>query len=111
MTLVYLNTGARRSELLPPVFNWRNFDFEKKMLYLLRKGNMKRYIPMNESVRTILKSIKEEGEKVPFDFKPDIITHKFHEYYNNADIENANVHALRKTFGSLLIQLIRFEFC
>ena len=59
---------------------------------------------MNGTVYRILYSIKESGAIVPFEFKPDTITHKFHEYYNNAGIKNANVHSLRKTFGSLLIQ-------
>ena len=36
--------------------------------------------------------------------RPDTITHKFHEYYKEAGIEGANVHSLRKTFGSLLLQ-------
>ena len=104
LALVYLNTGARRSELLPPLFTWSNVDFKKKMLYLSGKGNMKRYIPMNGTVLTILESIKAEGTKAPFEFRPDTITHKFREYYDTAGIENANVHSLRKTFGSLLIQ-------
>ena len=104
LALLYLNTGARRSELLPPLFSWDNVDFDKKMLSLSGKGNMKRYIPMNGTVFTILEAIKKEGAESPFELRPDTITHKFREYYNNAGIENANVHSLRKTFGSLLIQ-------
>ena len=104
LALVYLNTGARRSELLPPLFTWKNVDFKKKMLHVSGKGNMKRYIPMNDTVYTILKSLKGKSVEVPFNFRPDTITHKFREYYIKAGIENANVHSLRKTFGSLLIQ-------
>lgn len=104
LALIYLNTGARRSELLPPLFTWENINFEKRTLYVSGKGNMKRYIPMNETVRNILATIKDEGELVPFDFKPDTVTHKFHEYYKKAGIVEANVHSLRKTFGSLLLQ-------
>ena len=104
LALVYLNTGARRSELLPPLFSWQNVNFKKKMLHVTGKGNMKRYIPMNKTVYSILKSIKDSGAEVPFELRPDTITHKFHEYYKDAGIESANVHSLRKTFGSLLLQ-------
>ena len=104
LALVYLNTGARRSELLPPLLTWENINFEKRTLYVSGKGNMKRYIPMNQTVYNILTTIKDEGALVPFDFRPDTITHKFHAYYKKAGIEGANVHSLRKTFGSLLIQ-------
>ncbi|MCH7618743.1 MAG: tyrosine-type recombinase/integrase [Candidatus Marinimicrobia bacterium] len=104
LALLYLNTGARRSELLPPLFSWGNVDFDKRMLYLSGKGNRKRYIPMNETVYTILKSIKEEGAPVLCDLKPNTVTHKFHDYYIIAGIEKATLHSLRKTFGSLLIQ-------
>ncbi|MCH7820133.1 MAG: tyrosine-type recombinase/integrase [Candidatus Marinimicrobia bacterium] len=92
------------SSPLPPLFSWQNVNFKKKMLHVSGKGNMKRYIPMNETVHSILKSIKDDGAEVPFEFRPDTITHKFHEYYKEAGIEGANVHSLRKTFGSLLLQ-------
>ena len=104
LALVYLNTGARRSELLPPFFTWQNIDFKNKVLNVIGKGNIKRYIPMNKTVYSILKSIKDDGAEVPFEFRPDTITHKFHEYYKEAGIVGANVHSLRKTFGSLLLQ-------
>ena len=104
LALLYLNTGARRSELLPPQFSWGNVNFDKRMLYLSGKGNRKRYIPMNETVYTILKSIKEEGNEVLCDLKPNTVTHKFHDSYKIAGIEKATLHSLRKTFGSLLIQ-------
>ena len=40
----------------------------------------------------------------PFEFKPEYVSHKLAKYYKIAGIPNANVHVLRKTFGSLLIQ-------
>tara|TARA_B100001245_G_scaffold93739_1_gene67977 strand:- start:147 stop:404 length:258 start_codon:yes stop_codon:yes gene_type:complete len=39
-----------------------------------------------------------------FEYKPDYVTHKLKEYYVKARIVNANVHSLRKTFGSVLLQ-------
>ena len=34
----------------------------------------------------------------------DHVSHRLRDYYRAASIENANLHTLRKTFGSLLIQ-------
>ena len=59
---------------------------------------------MNKLVRDILLSHKSCDLNFPFDFKPDFITHKLAKYYKAAGILNANVHVLRKTFGSILIQ-------
>ena len=53
---------------------------------------------------TVIKDLRSGLSEEPFEFRPDTITHKFHEYYKEAGIEGANVHSLRKTFGSLLLQ-------
>ena len=52
----------------------------------------------------ILTDIQAEGNYVPFDLKPDHVTHKIKAFLLKAGIENANVHSLRKTFGSTLLQ-------
>jgi len=101
----YLNTGARRIELLKPQFTWANVDFKGKKIVLVGlKGSTKRYIPMNNRLTTILQEIKKEGHEHPFEFRPDFVTHKIADYYKLAGIEGANLHSLRKTFGSLLLQ-------
>jgi len=100
----YLNTGARRNELLPPSFTWESIDFKLRKIFVTGKAQMTRYIPINEGLLTVLRQVKLDSPKVPFDFKPDFVSHKIQEYYKMANIRNANLHSLRKTFGSLLIQ-------
>jgi integrase len=100
----YLNTGARRVELLPPHFTWKNVDFVGKKILLHGKGDRKRYIPMNKTLLEILQRRLEAGCEVPFEFNRDFVSHKIAKYYGRADIVGANLHSLRKTFGSLLLQ-------
>jgi len=100
----YLNTGARRIELLHPLFTWENVDFKEKKILINGKGARKIYIPMNETFLNILKRRNNDNLKSPFSFKPDYVTHKIAEYYKKANIEKANLHSLRKTFGSTLLQ-------
>ena len=104
LVIGYLNTGARRKELLPENFNWKNVDFEQKKIFLKGKGDKGRYVPMNDTFYRILKLQSDAKSRVPFDFKPDTVSHKLARYYEDAGIEGANVHSLRKTFGSILIQ-------
>jgi len=100
----YLNTGARRIELLPPYFIWDNVDFDGKKILLHGKGDRKRYVPMNNTLLEILKRRHESGCDQPFKFNRDYMSHKIAKYYKLANIEGANLHSLRKTFGSLLLQ-------
>ncbi len=105
LVLAYLNTGARRIELLPPHFTWDNVNFrEKKVALIGLKGTNRRYIPMNDTLISLLKDIRKEGREYPFEFKSDYVTHKIADYYKLAKIEGANLHSLRKTFGSMLLQ-------
>ena len=104
LIIAYLHTGARRSELLYPNFTQENIDFELNRIYLFGKANRGRYVPMNETLKTILLRKKDSGNEVPFDFKPDFVSHKVPKFAKLAGLKDVNVHALRKTFGSLLIQ-------
>lgn len=104
LILLYLNTGARRSELLPPNFGWDNINWEKKTITLFGKGSRTRWIPMNETVEEIFLNRRNSGNAVPFDLHPDTVTHRIKKYMVNAGIENASVHTLRKTFGSRLLE-------
>ena len=104
LIICYLNTGARREELLPPLFTWESIDFENKEIRLKGKQDKTRSVPMNTSVEHILKKHKGMNYEFPFSFKTDFVSHKLADYYKIAEIKDANVHVLRKTFGSLLIQ-------
>jgi len=105
IVIAYLHTGARRNELLPPLFTWDNVDFdEKKVMINGQKGQSKRFLPMNQTLFDLFTEIKAGDPKTPFNFNPDFITKKIAKYYKLAEIKGANTHSLRKTFGSLLIQ-------
>ena len=100
----YLNTGARRNELLPPFFTWDNVDFSNRQILVQGKGKRKRYIPMNTTLYGILEELWRDGYEVPFEYKPDYVTRRVQKYYREVGIKGANLHSLRKTFGSLLLQ-------
>ena len=104
LATLYLTTGARRAELLPPLFTWQNVNFEKRLIHFFGKANITRFVPMNDTTFTILSSLKNEGRETPFNWKPDTVTHKIKAYFRAAGIEDANVKSLRKTFGSLQVQ-------
>jgi integrase len=80
-----------------------NFE-ERKIIIYGMKGQNNRYIPMNHTLYDILINIKGEGEPIPFTYKPYYVSHKIVEYYKLTGIKGANLHSLRKTFGSLLLQ-------
>lgn len=104
LIITYLNTGARREELLPPLFSWESIDFSQQQLRLRGKQGKIRYVPMNQDVKEILELHLSNEMTFPFEFKPDYVSHRLAKYYKVAGIKEANVHVLRKTFGSLLIQ-------
>lgn len=104
IVITYLNTGARRSELLKPNLSWNDIDFDKKQVLLNGKGKRKRYIPLNDKLIDQFNEMKEEGREYPFLYTPDYYSHKIHDYYKPAKIYGATLHSLRKTFGSILIQ-------
>ncbi len=105
LVIAYLNTGARRIELLSPLFTWKSVDFiDRKILLPSLKKGAERWLPMNDSLYDILKEIKKENSAYPFDFRPNYVTHKIKTYYKKVGIKDANLHSLRKTFGSTLLQ-------
>ena len=105
LILMYIHTGARREEILPSKFTWSNVDFRRRRIKLTGKRNKTRYIPMNETVYQLLKRRKYlEHRETPFDFNYEYLFKKIAKYYVASGIKNANVHTLRKTFGSLMVQ-------
>ena len=101
---VYLSTGARRAELLKPKFRWDNVDFKNSKIRFDGKGGKIRYVPMTPTVVKLLSDRLTGGSEFPFKYGQDHVSHRLRDYYRTAGIENANLHTLRKTFGSLLIQ-------
>ena len=104
LVLMYLHTGARREELLPKLFTWKNVEFENRLMRIVGKRDKVRYIPMNDTAFEILKKRKERGEVVPFKLNYEYIYKKIKKYYKKAGIQDADIHTLRRTYGSLLVQ-------
>ena len=103
LILAYLNTGARRRELLDEKFSWDDVQFNLGRIRLHGKGDKVRHVPMNAILREILERRKAEGLESPFPMDYHWMFKKISKYYKAASIEDANIHTLRKTFGSLLI--------
>ena len=100
----YLSTGARRVELLRPKFTWNNIDFKNHRIQFDGKGDKSRYVPMTPAIAELLLKRLTDGLEYPFKYGPDHVSHKLRDYYRIAKIEKANLHTLRKTYGSILIQ-------
>lgn len=102
---MYLHTGCRREEILAERFTFDNVDFANKRLKIVGKKDRVRYVPMDAVVLEILSRRKEmKGLKAPFPLTYSYTLKKVKKYYEAAKIKNANIHTLRKTFGSLLVQ-------
>jgi len=105
LILMYIHTGARRLEILKNNFTWENVDFDDRSISLLGKGNKIRSIPMIDITYDILYRRKYiENHPIPFDLDYEAIFPRIKKYYKKANIQDANIHTLRKTFGSLLVQ-------
>lgn len=100
LVTAYLQLGARKSELLPPKFEWENV--RDGHVVLVGKRNKRRTLPVSGLLKEILKS--RELYDHPFAFSPDQVSRMILKYYSQAGIDKANVHTLRKTCGALLIQ-------
>ncbi len=105
LILMYLHTGARREELLKNRLSWDDIDFERKTITLIGKGEKSRSVPLNKTAYEILyRRYHEENRPVPFEQNYEYMFKKISKYYIKAGIQGANIHTLRKTFGSLLVQ-------
>ena len=98
----YLQTGARRSEILPPKFTWENTDLTRGTIMLHGKKDKYLTLPLSPMLIDILQ--RRESYKYPFDFHPYQVDKIISKYYRLAGVNNASIHTLRKTCGSLLIQ-------
>lgn len=105
LIMIYITTGARGTEILRENFTWENVDFEAKSIIIHGKGDKYRSVPMNEiSYRIFYKRRFEENLPFPFNYTYDMVYKKIKLYYSAAGIKNANLHTLRKSFGSIMAQ-------
>ncbi len=105
LVVAYLHTGARKEELLPERLTWDNVDLKNKSVTLTGKRDKVRTIPINQTLLEILSRRKNEMNlEFPFEFAYQNILKKLQLYYERAGIKDADVHTLRRTFGSRLVQ-------
>ncbi len=97
----YICTAARAAELLPPRFTWSNVHEDK--IRLLTKRDKVRYVGLTQEMIEILESRK--GLSAPFPYKYASVYRRIvMKAYVDAGIVGANIHSLRKTAGSRLVQ-------
>lgn len=103
LTLVALNTGLRRGELL--ALRWPDIDFKLKQLTVhakTAKSSKVRYVPLNAEALAVLSQWQRQhptGRVFPT--KPS--THTWPHLMARAGIENFRFHDLRHTFASKLV--------
>lgn len=102
---IYLHTGARREEILKELFTWDSVDLNLRQLTIVGKGSKTRFIPMDKTAYKILKRRREDPKNIhPFDLNYHTTLKVVKKYYKAAKIEDANIHTLRRTFGSIMVQ-------
>jgi len=105
LVTAYLHSGARKTEILPEKFTWDNVNFDSKKIRLLGKRDKIRYVPMDDTLEEILtRRCNIENRIVPFDFNIHYLYTKIKRYMAAAKIKDADVHTLRRTFGSKLVE-------
>lgn len=102
---VALHTGMRKSEIL--TLKWDGVNFEQGIITLLdTKNHERRDIPINETVKTILREITRRGDYV---FSQEngkrfsSLQHSFETAKKKSGIEDFHFHDLRHCFASHLI--------
>lgn len=109
----FLNTGMRRAELVN--LEWNDIDFKQGVIKIRRKSfwtpkSGEREIPMNDTMDQLLSTIPQKSDFVFCNKKgeksnPDSIRMQLREIAERAKIKNlTEIHALRHTFASRLIQ-------
>jgi len=106
IVIVAVHTGMRKGEILS--LRWDQVDFEKGIITLTdTKNDQKRYVPMDETVKSTLSTIERKGEYIFCGLKPGKplvwIELSFHNALEKSGIEDFKIHDLRHTFASNLI--------
>jgi integrase/recombinase XerC len=103
---VYLSTGARYSELLPPKFTWDNVDFKNSLLTFNGKFDKVYHGRINKRVYEILNRRKHiEKHEFPFNFNKNYCSKMIKKYLIKAKLSNVTTHNFRSTFASKLNEL------
>jgi integrase len=108
--LTALHTGMRRAEILG--LRWHQVDLPRRIIRVENtKSGQNRFIPINESLMTVLANLKQENGKSQFVFlnpktgKPMVdVKTGFKAATRRAGIRGLRFHDLRHTFASRLIE-------
>jgi len=99
---VAVHAGMRRGEILS--LKWDQINFDQKFISLFDKKNHdRREVPINETVKEILKGRESDHELVFHDCSRSVIQESFHEALERSGINDFRFHDLRHTFASNLV--------
>lgn len=102
---IAVNTGMRKSELQN--LKWEDVDFQSGIITLNEtKNGETRYIPMNDTVRQSLDSLRQASSEYVFvkhDGTPYDVKQSFLTALKKANISEIVFHSLRHTFASHLV--------
>lgn len=117
-TLILLGcqAGLRRGEIAN--LQWQDIDFKKAVLSITPKDNWHpkdfevRHIPLAKQLGKHLKALKEKAQSLYVlakqdgrPYTPDELTTLFARFLQREDVSiNGNIHKLRHTFASLIMQ-------
>ena len=106
IVIVAVHTGMRKGEILS--LRWDQVVFEKGIITLLdTKNDQRRYVPMDETVKSTLMGIEKKSDYVFCGLKPGKplvwIEMSFHKALEKSGIQDFKIHDLRHTFASNLI--------
>lgn len=106
IVLVAVNTGMRKAELQN--LKWSDCNFQQSYVTLYHtKNGEKRIIPMNQTVKEALMSIRRHPESTYIFYGSDGLPYNFRNSFDSAvkrsGIINFHFHDLRHTFASQLV--------
>ncbi len=106
IVIVAIHTGMRKSEFLN--LRWNQIDLEKGIITLTdTKNDQRRYVPLDETVKSTLSGMERKGEFVfrgKKDGRPLVwIELSFHNAVEKSGIEDFKIHDMRHTFASNLV--------
>lgn len=106
IVIVAVHTGMRKGEILS--LRWEQIDFEKGIITLTdTKNDQRRYVPMDETVKSTLREMERKNDYVFCGLKPGRplvwIELSFHKVLEKSGIEDFKIHDLRHTFASNLV--------
>lgn len=99
--ILYLNTGARKIELLKDNFTWDDIDWERKEITLLRKNNERHTIIVNDMVLNILAKYKDRSH--PISWSASWIDSCIVELRKKSGVY-FTCHDIRRSAGALLVR-------